>query len=160
VWGECPLLLACFLWGLGMASLQSECASGPQSSCRGSRRLGCKVETFPLQNRGKRPQLCTLPLVNQTFSLCIRRCFYFSAAEDSKVPKSRLALCGLLLVSCQGSVPSPRDKCCPLQLVPLVIQCCMCQAQEFLKASLCPSASCLAGLPWQELLSSVPYNHP
>lgn len=80
---------------------------------------------------------------------------YYPAAEDSKVPKSRMALCPLLLASCQGSVLKPRDKCYPLQLVPLVIQC---QAREFLKASFCPPVSCLAEPPSQELLSSVSYN--
>lgn len=75
VWGECPLLLACFLWGLGMSSPQSECTSGPQSSCRGSRRLRCEGETFPPQSHAKKPQLWALPLVNQTLRLCTWRCF-------------------------------------------------------------------------------------
>lgn len=114
----------------------------PRSSQR------CKVETFPPQNCAKSLQLRALPLVNQTFSLCTRRCFYFSAAEDSKVPKFRLALCGAPLSILPRICPEPqRQMLSPCSWFPLSFSAACAKPRNSSKHPFAPLSPALLNFP-------------
>lgn len=145
----------------------SQSASCPHSSCRASRRLQCGDGGISPWNHDKRSQLQALILVKETFSLRTRRPFYDTLLFRSEVPKvtkSRLVLCELTPLSILPRIfpETQRQVLPPRRLVLLAIQCCMCQAQEVLRASSSSSVFCLSCLAVlrQELSSKVSYNHP